>query len=79
MLEPGSFDICKNTLTLIIVILGYLELNTEVSNIGIETVKSNDCRGVSRDDKNTNSILAMIWEGTKFFYKDRWNFIDLFI
>ena len=60
MLEPRSFDVCKNTVALIIAILGYSESNTEVSDAGMETMKSNDCRGVSRDDRDTSSILAAI-------------------
>ena len=58
MLEPGSFDACKNTAALMIVMLGYLELDTEVLDGGMETVKSNDCRGVSKKEGDANSMLV---------------------
>ena len=48
----------------------------KVLDAGIETVKSNDCRGISRDDRDTNDILAAMQEGARFFCKDRWNFIN---
>jgi len=60
LLEPRSFDICKNTVTLMIAMLGYLELDMKVSNAGMETAESNDCRGVSRKNKDANSMLATI-------------------
>ena len=50
MWEPGSFDVHKNAAALMIVILGHLELNTEVSDISMETAESNDCRGISIND-----------------------------
>ena len=40
--------------------LSCLELNTEVSDAGIESMESNDCRGMSRSDGDTNSMLATI-------------------
>ena len=40
--------------------LGYLELDMEVSDAGMETTESNDCRGVSRKDRDISSILAII-------------------
>jgi len=60
LLEPGNFDICKNIVASIIAMLGCLEINTEVSNIDIETVEFNNCREMSRDDRNTNNTLVMI-------------------
>jgi len=39
---------CKNTAAPIIVMLGHLELDMEVSDTGMETTKSNDYRGMSR-------------------------------
>jgi len=50
----------------------------EVSNAGIETTDSSDCREVSRDDRNANSVLAAMQEGARFSHKDGWQFIDLF-
>ena len=41
-----------------IAILDYLELDTKISNADMETVEFNDCRGVLRDDKDANSMLA---------------------
>ena len=62
-----------------IVILGYLELDMEVSDAGMETMESNDCRKLLRDNRNTNSMLVITQEGVRFSYKDRQKFIDLFI
>jgi len=41
-----------------IVILGHLELDMEVLDAGIETTESNDCREMSRNNGNTNGVLA---------------------
>ena len=79
LLKPRSFDACKNTAVLMIVMLNYLELDTEVSDVGIETIESNDCRGMSRSDGDANGILTTMWEGAIFSYKDKQKFIDLFI
>ena len=57
MLEPRSFDTCKNAIALIIVILNYLELDTEVLDVGLTTTESNNYKEVSRDNSNANSIL----------------------
>jgi len=38
--------------------LGHLELDTEVSDVGMETTESNDCRGVFRKDGDANGVLA---------------------
>ena len=56
--EPRSFDVCKNTAAPMIAILGHLELDMEVSNTGIETMKSNDYRGMSRNDGDANGVLT---------------------
>ena len=61
-----------------IVMLDCSELDTEVSDAGIETVEFNDCRGVSKKNGDTNSMLAMMREGARFFCKDRWKFINPF-
>jgi len=50
----------------------------EVSDAGIETVKSNDCRKMSKKDRDTNSILAVTREGVRFSCKDEWKFINPF-
>ena len=62
-----------------IVILGHPELDTKVSDAGMETTESNDCRVMSRNNGNANSVLAITHEGVRFSYKDRWKFINLFI
>ena len=43
-----------------IAMLGHLELDMEVSDAGMETVKSNDCRGVFKKDGDANGVLAMM-------------------
>jgi len=57
-LEPGSFDVCKNAAAPMIVMLGHSELDMEVSDVGIEAAESNDCRGVSKKNRNANGVLA---------------------
>ena len=61
-----------------IVMLGCSELDIEVSDAGMETVESDDCREVSKNDRDANGVLAMMWEGARFSCKDRQKFIDLF-
>jgi len=48
------------TTTLIIIILNYSEVNAKVLNIGIETTRSNNYKEISEDNRDTNSILAII-------------------
>jgi len=52
--------VCKNAAAPMIAMLGYLELDTEVSDTGIETAESNDCREMSRKDGDTNGMLAIM-------------------
>ena len=61
-----------------IAILDHSELDMEVSNTGMETTESNDCRGMFRKDGDTNGILATMQERARFSHKDRQNFINLF-
>ncbi len=56
--EPKSFDVCKNVTAPMIAMLGYLELDMEVSDAGMETIESDDCRRVSKKDRDTNGVLA---------------------
>jgi len=58
LLEPGSFDVCKNATVPMIVMLDCSEIDTEVSDVGMETMESDDCREVLRDNRDTNGILA---------------------
>ena len=60
MLEPGSFDTYKNAVALIIAMLSHLELDMEVLDADIETIESDDCRGMSRSDRDANSVLAIM-------------------
>ena len=59
--------------------LGHSELDMEVSDTGMKTIGSNDCREVSRKDKDANGVLAVIWEGVRFSCKDGQKLINLFI
>jgi len=61
-----------------IAMLGHPELDIEVSDAGMETMESDDCREMSRKDGDANGVLAAMREGVRFSCKDRWKFIDLF-
>jgi len=50
----------------------------EVSDAGMETTESNDCRGVSRKNRDTTGMLAATQERARFFCKDERKFIDPF-
>ena len=78
MWEPGRFDTHKNAAAPMIAMLDYSELDTEVSDAGMETAESNDCRGVSKKNRDANGVLAMIQEGARFSCKDGQKFIDPF-
>ena len=58
--EPRSFDACKNAAAPMIAMLGHLELDMEVSDAGMETTESNDCREMSKKDRDINSVLAVM-------------------
>ena len=58
LLEPKSSDTYKNAAALMRAMLGCSELDMEVSDIGMETVESNDCKGMSRNDGDANGILC---------------------
>ena len=60
LLEPGSFDVCKNAAAPIIAILGCSEIDIEVSDTDMETTGSNNCRRILKDDGDANSVLAVI-------------------
>jgi len=42
-----------------ITMLDRSELDTEVLDTGMETIKSDDCRGASSKNGDTNGVLAM--------------------
>jgi len=50
---------CKNAAVPMIVMLDHSELDMEVSATGMETMKSSDCREVSKDNGDANSMLAI--------------------
>ena len=77
--EPRSFDARKNTAAPMIAMLGRPELDTEVSDAGMETAESNDCRRVSKKDGDANGVLAAMREEARFSCKDGRKFIDPFI
>ena len=56
--EPWSFDVHNNAAVPMIVMLGCSKLDTEVSDAGMETAESDDCRGVSKKDGDANGVLA---------------------
>ena len=58
--------------------LGCSELDTEVSDTGMETVEFDDCRGESKKDGDANSVLAVTQEGVRFSCKNGWKFINSF-
>jgi len=58
--EPGSFDACKNAAAPMIAMLDCSELDMEVSDAGMETLESNDCRGVFKKNGDVNGVLAMM-------------------
>ena len=76
--EPGSFDACKNAAALMIAMLGRPEIDMEVSDAGMETAKSDDCRGVSKKGRDANGVLAAMRKEARFSCKDGWKFIDPF-
>jgi len=50
----------------------------EVLDTGMETTESNDCKGLSKKDRDANGMLAAIQEEVRFSCKDRWKFINPF-
>jgi len=70
--------VCKNAAIPMIAMLGHSELDMEVSDIGMETAGSNDCREVFRKDGDANDVLAMMQEGVRFSCKDGQKFINPF-
>ena len=63
----------------IIAILNHSEIDTEVSDVSMETAEFNDCREMLGDDGDANDMLAMTQEEARFFCKDGQKFINLFI
>ena len=79
LLKPGSFDVHKNVVAPIIVMLGHSELDIEILDVGIKTIESDDCREMLESDGNANSVLTVTQEEARFSSKDRQKFINLFI
>ena len=42
-----------------IAMLGHLKLDMEISDAGMETAESDDCKVVFKKDKDANSVLAV--------------------
>ena len=58
--KPRSFDVHKNTTAPTIAMLGRPGSDMEVSDAGMETVKSDNCRGMSGKNGDANGVLATI-------------------
>ena len=78
MLKFKSLNVCKDTVALIIVILGYSKIDIEVLDTDMETVEFNDCRRVSGNNRDANGMLATMREGARFSYKNEQKFINSF-
>jgi len=50
----------------------------EVLDADMETAESDDCRGISKKNRDANGVLAVLREGARFSCKDGWKFIDPF-
>jgi len=61
-----------------ITMLGCLELDMEVSDVGMKPMESDDCREMSRKNRDTNGMLAAIQKEAIFSHKDGQKFIDPF-
>jgi len=61
-----------------IVILCHSEVDMGVLDASMKTAESNDCREISRDNRDANDMLAKTQEKARFSCKNRWKFIDLF-
>ena len=59
LLEIRSFDVHKNAVALMIAMLDHSELDIEVSDVDMETTESDDCREISRNNGDANSMLAV--------------------
>ena len=79
LLKPRSSDAHKNITVPMIAILNYSEVNMEVSDAGMETTDSDNCREISRDNGDANGVLAITWKKARSSHKDGWKFIDLFV
>ena len=58
-----------------IVMLGRSELDMEVSNADIETTEFDDCRRLSKRDRDANGVLAATQEEARFSCKDGQKFM----
>ena len=56
LLELRSFDVCKNAAAPMIAMLDCFELDIEVLDAGMKSMKSNDCREISRKNRDANSV-----------------------
>jgi len=59
--KPGSFDAYKNAIAPMIAMLDCSELDMKVSDAGIESMESNDCRGILLwNTLDTNIFLFLL-------------------
>jgi len=79
LLEPKRFDVYKNAAVPMIAMLGCLELDMKISDTGMETMESDDCRRMSRNNRDANGLLAAIQEEARFSCEDEQKFIDPFV
>ena len=50
----------KNAAVPMIAMLSYSELDMKILNVDIETIGSDDCRGMFRKDRDANGVLAVM-------------------
>ena len=50
----------KNAIALIIVILCHSELDMKISDTGIEPMESDNYRGISKNNRDANDVLAVM-------------------
>jgi len=60
----------KNAAIPMIVMFSCLKLDMKISDADMETAESNDCREMSKKNKDANGVLAVTQEGVRFSYKN---------
>ena len=61
----------KNTVAPMITILGCSKVDTGISDTDMKTTESNNCRGISGNDRDANGVLVIICVRAGFSCKDR--------
>jgi len=70
LIKPESFDVWRKAIVPIIVILSYLEVNTEVSNDSMKIREFGKYKKLLEFDGVTNKVLVVIYSRVWFFYKN---------